>query len=140
MRRFITGVKDGRSCMVKVIDCNPGGSEVYLQEFTDFPVHPPAARPPARSEFLDLAIPVGHVKWMTTYFPPNGEWPTMHYTDSIDCHTVIAGSVDLILDDGAHTLKAGDCVMVTGVDHAWKAGADGCTTSILLIGTPPPES
>ena len=75
---------------------------------------------------------------MTTYFPPNGEWPAMHYTDTIDCHTVIAGSVDLILDDGAHRLAAGDCVMVTGVDHAWKAGPDGCTTSILLIGTPPP--
>ena len=24
-------------------------------------------------------------------------------------------------------------------EDAWKAGAEGCTTSILLIGTPPPE-
>ena len=44
----------------------------------------------------------------------------MHHTDTLDLETIISGSVDLILDDGAHHLEAGDMVVMTGVDHAWR--------------------
>jgi hypothetical protein len=139
MRRLVTGVEDGRSCVIEVIDWRPDESQPALQDFIRFSAHPPPARPPASSAFLDLALAPGEIRWVTSHFPPNSDWPEMHYTDTIDCHTIVAGSIDLILDDGPHRLVAGDCVIVMGVDHAWKAGPEGCTSSVLLIGTPPPE-
>jgi hypothetical protein len=33
-----------------------------------------------------------------------------------------------------HPLAAGDSVVVTGVDHAWRAGPDGWRLSITTIG------
>jgi hypothetical protein len=30
-------------------------------------------------------------------------------------------------------------VVMTGVDHAWKAGPDGCRINAILIGTPPSQ-
>jgi len=41
-----------------------------------------------------------------------------------------------VLDDGAHRLEPGDTVVVAGVDHAWRAGPDGCTMVNTMIGTP----
>ncbi|MGQ9348086.1 hypothetical protein [Mycolicibacterium gilvum] len=68
---------------------------------------------------------------------PDSETP-MHHTDTLDLETVLSGSVDLVLDDGSHRLEQGDLVVLTGVDHAWRAGPDGCRLSAVLIGTPPP--
>jgi hypothetical protein len=61
----------------------------------------------------------------------------MHHTDTIDFDTIIFGEVDILLDDGPHHLVPGDCVVVKGVDHAWLAGPEGCTSSVVVIGTPP---
>ena len=139
MRRFVTGVKDGRASMVEVTEPTFDGASISGDEFIAFPANPPAPRPPGKGAFLDLGVKPGEVKWLTINFPPNVAHAEMHHTDTIDCHTIVAGSVDLILDDGAHRLVAGDSVIVTGVDHAWQAGGEGCTSSILVIGTPPPE-
>jgi len=137
MRRLISGVKDGRSCVVEATEITPGGPEIGVFDFVQFAIDPPAPRPPGRGALLDLQVPQGHVKWSTSYSPPNGEWATVHHTDSIDCHTVISGACELILDDGPHRLEAGDCVIVNGVDHAWRTGAEGCVSSSLFIATPP---
>jgi len=138
MRRLITGVRDGRSCIVEEVDYHPDEAKLGGSEFTSFPVGPGAPRPPGRGAWLDLHTPAGHLRWSTVRFAPNGGYPQMHHTDTIDCHTIVAGSIDLILDDGPHRLTAGDCLVVTGVDHAWQAGEDGCVTSIIIIGTPAP--
>lgn len=140
MRRFVTGVKDGKACMVKVSEVGFDDAPVTGHEFIDFSVNPPAPRPAGRGAFLDTGLAPGEVRWVTSQFAPGASYPTMHHTDTIDCHTIISGSIDLILDDGPHRLTAGDCVIVTGVDHAWQAGDEGCVSSILLIGTPAPEA
>jgi hypothetical protein len=31
----------------------------------------------------------------------------------------------------------GDCVVITGIDHAWRAGPSGCQISGIMLGTPP---
>lgn len=59
----------------------------------------------------------------------------MHHTDSVDFDVVLEGSVDLILDDGAHPLQRGDSVVMTGVDHAWRAGQDGCVLAASNVGS-----
>lgn len=138
MRRLITGVKDGKSCVTQVMEIDPGGSETALFDFVSFAIDPPPSRPQGHGILHDLGLTPGQVKWVTSYSPPNGEWPTVHHTNSIDCHTVISGACELILDDGAHRLEAGDCVIVTGVDHAWRTSEEGCVSSSLFIPTPPP--
>ena len=50
---------------------------------------------------------------------------------------ILGGQVELILDDGPHALQTLDCVVMTGVDHAWRAGPEGCVISGAAIGTPP---
>jgi quercetin dioxygenase-like cupin family protein len=62
----------------------------------------------------------------------------MHQTDTIDFDIVLSGALELILDDGAHPLQPGDCIVMTGVDHAWHAGAAGCRLSVIAIGSRPP--
>jgi quercetin dioxygenase-like cupin family protein len=78
------------------------------------------------------------MRWVVAEWVPGFEYG-MHHTDTIDFDVVLAGSVELTLDDGVHPMGVGDCVVVTGVDHAWRAGPDGCTLSVLSLGTPPHE-
>jgi hypothetical protein len=86
---------------------------------------------------MDLEVPPGIARWMLVHFGPGVERP-MHHTDTVDFDTIIFGSVEIILHDGPHRLEPGDCVVVTGVDHGWRAGPQGCTASVVVVGTPPP--
>jgi hypothetical protein len=74
---------------------------------------------------------------MLVQFKP-GTGSPVHHTDTWDFHSIVSGSIDLLLDDGPQHLIAGDCVAVMGIDHGWLAGPDGCITSVMSIGTPPP--
>jgi hypothetical protein len=63
--------------------------------------------------------------------------PGMHTTDSIDYGIVLAGEIELELDNGARTLlRAGDCVVQNGTRHAWRnhSGAPAVMAFILLGG------
>ena len=88
---------------------------------------------------MDLKVAPGCTRLITVVWPP-GLTAEMHYTDTIDVDTVLAGSVDIILGDGRHHLEVGDTVIVAGVDHAWEAGPSGATVSVMLLGTPSPEA
>jgi quercetin dioxygenase-like cupin family protein len=90
------------------------------------------------ADFLDLAVPAGSMRWAAIQYGPGAEF-SMHHTDTVDFDVVVAGSVELILDDGAHLLTVGDSAVVTGVDHAWRAGAEGCRLNIMTIGAAPPN-
>ena len=59
----------------------------------------------------------------------------MHHTDTVDFDLVLEGTVELLLDDGAHLLSSGDHAVVTGVDHAWRAGSEGCVLSAVALGS-----
>jgi len=138
MRMIITGVKDGKSCVVQEIECKTGEDPIAIMPLYDLKLDELAPRPPGKGDFLDIAVSPGVMRWMRVHFGPNGSAP-MHHTDSIDCHTVVEGWVDLLLDDGAHRLGPGDHAVVAGVDHGWQAGPQGCTTSIIIFGTPKPR-
>jgi hypothetical protein len=139
MRRFIAGDRDGKSCIVKELEFNPDGPEVLLQDFTRLALTPLPRRPKGRAQLLDLGVAPGELKWFTTYGPPHSGHPEMHHTNTIDCHVIIEGSVDLILDDGAHTLRAGDCAILMGIDHAWQGRDTGCKSSVIHIGIESPD-
>jgi hypothetical protein len=138
MRLIVTGVKDGKSCVVKEVDCTPQGSGFSTIPTADLALAALPPRPSGHSAFADLQVPPGKMVWLRVNFAPNEEHG-FHYTDTIDCHTIVAGAMDLLLDDGPHRLNAGDCAMVTGVDHGWRVGPEGCVSSLQIFGTPKPE-
>jgi hypothetical protein len=137
MRMIVTGVKDGQSCIVREIDYAAQGNDFAVAPTFDAIVADLPPRPSGKSVFADLQVSPGKVVWQRVTFPPAGAFP-FHCTDTIDCHTIVAGWMDLLLDDGPHRLGAGDSAMVTGVDHGWRVGPEGCTSSLMLIGTPKP--
>lgn len=142
MRTVITGIdSDGRSCIVSqdALDLNEvaPGFAMGIPYATNS--SPPPARPQGTAPLIDQFIAPGHVRWMIVDLGPNSETP-MHHTDTLDLETVVSGSVELVLDDGAHQLEAGDLVVLTGVDHAWRTGSQSARLSAVLIGTPPPDA
>jgi len=146
MRQIVTGVDGaGRSCVVREIVDPPVESVVRTHTIFETPGvifdtagHPAPARPPGHSPWVDLHVDVGLARWIIVQWPP-GLTASMHHTDTVDFDACLSGTIELILDDGPHRLDAGDCAVVTGVDHAWQAGPDGCTMAVLLVGTPPPS-
>lgn len=90
------------------------------------------------ADFLDLAVPPGSMRWTLIEYAPGAGF-SMHHTDTVDLDVVLSGSVELILDDGGHLLTVGDSAVVTGVDHAWRAGPEGCRLNVMTIGVAPPN-
>jgi quercetin dioxygenase-like cupin family protein len=138
MRIFKTGVNAaGTSCLVAIdeIVLNPVGDDfrIGLAYETHGPF--PPVRPMGFADLIDQQLAPGRIRWMLVEYGPGAQTP-VHHTDTLDFETVLDGSVELILDDGAHLLEVGDMVVVAGIDHWWKAGPRGCRLSVILIGSP----
>jgi quercetin dioxygenase-like cupin family protein len=142
MRRLLTGVnEDGRSCVVEETEIAPTEAVPGIAAAMLFATSqsPPPPRPAGRGDFLDLGVAPGVCRWMMLDWDPHHSW-AMHHTDTLDFDLVLSGRVDLILEAGEFNLEPGDCAVITGVDHAWRAGPSGCRISIITLGTPPPSS
>ena len=138
MRMIVTGIRDGNSCVVEEIDCTPAQDGMGIVAMLDLDLAALPARPPGKGEFVDIPVPFGMLRWYRVRFVPD-ETRRVHHTDTIDCHTVVAGSIELLLDDGAHRLEVGDSAVVNGVDHGWRTGAEGAAVSMIILGTPRPQ-
>ncbi len=78
----------------------------------------------------------GSVFRVVEYGP--GVTPRMHRTDSIDYAVVIAGEIDMQLDDSEVHLKAGDILVQRGTIHNWvNRGKVPCVIAFALIGAKP---
>jgi quercetin dioxygenase-like cupin family protein len=140
VRRLITGIDaEGRSAVVEEADLTYGEAMpgIGIDALFDIDQDPPPARPAGHGDHLDLGVRPGRARWIVVEYQPSMTFP-LHHTDTIDFDIVLAGSIELTLDDGVHLLETGDCVVMTGVDHAWRSGPDGCTLSVASFGTPPP--
>lgn len=59
--------------------------------------------------------------------------PFMHRTDTLDYAIVVKGEIDMLLDDSAVHLKAGDVVIQRGTNHAWSnRGTESCIIAFVL--------
>lgn len=60
--------------------------------------------------------------------------PAMHRTRTVDYAVILAGEIDMLLDDSEVHLKAGDVVVQRGTNHAWVNRGDApCQVAFILI-------
>ena len=60
--------------------------------------------------------------------------PAMHWTKSVDYAIVLAGEIDMLLDESEVHLTAGDVVVQQGTNHAWvNRGTEPCRIAFVLI-------
>ena len=143
MRLLITGSDDGGRAVVLVErEVEPARAESFVDILFTTSESPPPPRPPGDGEFFPVDVwgpgmppRPGMTSWQILRFVGSDSFP-MHQTDTVDFDTVLDGSVELLLDDGAHPLAAGDCVVI-GVDHGWRVGTEGATLAVLMIGSRP---
>lgn len=147
---MITGIDaEGRSCVVQDSEVVPapveGISGIATAMLYRTTQSPPPARPPALAATMDVQLAPGLVRCLVMDHEPyethNADKITarMHHTDTLDFVFVQEGSVEYLLQDGAHELGVGDCIVTPGVDHALRAGPDGCRLVVFSIGTPSPD-
>lgn len=163
MRRVVTGVgADGRSTVISD-DHAPVGFRPGTDGAGDFGlvrVDGGAFDPPAESAMvselwaldatpavttvdptLDLRsflveVPAGATKWLITQMGPGAGAP-MHSTHTVDYGLVVAGDIELLLENGAVQLHPGDAVVMNAVQHSWLAGPSGCVIATVMVGLPP---
>ena len=151
MRKFITGTtSDGRSCIVEESDVTtdpvPGVDKLTMANLWNLQACPPPPGPPQTGHFADVRLPPGHVRWMVVDHAPYEEHgplthaTEMHHTNAIDLIVVLDGSTRMLLQADERDLVPGDCIVMTGVDHAFKTGPDGCRVISVAIGAPNPSS
>jgi len=143
VRRVVTG-HDANGRAVIAIDENtknvrlsrPGISTSVIWTTEGFPADNSGADDEGARQ-VGTAHPNGTV-FRVVEFSPSAA-PRMHRTDSIDYAVVIAGKIDMQLDDGREVhLKAGDVLVQRGTIHNWfNRGDQPCIMAFVLIDARP---
>jgi naringenin degradation protein FdeH len=64
--------------------------------------------------------------------------PGMHKTQTVDYALVLDGEIWALMDEGEVLLKAGDCLVQRGTNHAWANRSDTpCRVAFILISATP---
>ena len=64
--------------------------------------------------------------------------PGMHRTDTLDYCVVLSGEIWAVLDEDEVLLRAGDCLVQRGTNHAWSNRSDRpCTIAFVLVAAGP---
>jgi mannose-6-phosphate isomerase-like protein (cupin superfamily) len=109
------------------------------------PQSPPPPRPPGLGNYIENNLPPGWLRWMVIEFADPSTYEgsnhsaDLHHTNTNSFLYVQEGAVRFGLQDGVHELRAGDCVMITGVDHSYVAGPGGCRLLVTQVGVPAPD-
>jgi naringenin degradation protein FdeH len=66
--------------------------------------------------------------------PSAARHPGMHRTHSVDYAIVLAGEIWAVMDVGETLLRAGDCLVQRGTNHAWSnRGTETCLVAFILV-------
>jgi mannose-6-phosphate isomerase-like protein (cupin superfamily) len=146
MRRLVLGVDDsGRSC-ISSSGAIPASDLAGESTFTIRHIHaidesPPAPVVKGLGRYRAGVLPPGHLDWYVIDHAPREEAesdqrpPDLHYRDVFDMIMVLKGSGRLILGDGVHAVRSGDCIVMAGTEHAFRPDHGGCRLMGLAIGT-----
>jgi quercetin dioxygenase-like cupin family protein len=87
----------------------------------------------------DRNVAIGTVFRVVNYAPGVAAFP--HRNDWIDYTIVIAGEIDMQLDEATEVhLKAGDIVIQRGTIHNWiNRGTENCTIAFIRVGAHPED-
>ena len=103
----------------------PSGSILRIVDF------PPVAAGPA-VDHATVVREMGLAHGAADGAPPRHAFT--HRTRSIDYAIVLAGEIDMLLDDSEVHLEAGDIVVQQGTNHAWvNNGTISCRIAFVLI-------
>jgi mannose-6-phosphate isomerase-like protein (cupin superfamily) len=135
VRRVVTGV-DGTGRSVFLSDGDADGRAAFGTEglwLTD-PARGLDAVAGPDTAYATLEPPPGGTSWRVFDLPTDeavaeylagqgvadADAAGFHTTETIDYVMILDGEVTLELDDGSVDLKAGDCVVQRGTNHAWR--------------------
>jgi len=98
--------------------------------------------PPAGLELRDVSPEqaaqafsmYGQSQVLTGAHKANSRHPFMHRTETVDYAVVLSGEIVMLLDDSEVTLKAGECLIQRGTNHAWTNRSDKpCRVLFVLV-------
>jgi quercetin dioxygenase-like cupin family protein len=70
--------------------------------------------------------------------PDAGRHPGMHKTSTVDYAIVLSGEIWALMDEGETLMKAGDCLVQRGTNHAWANRSDApCLVAFILVSANP---
>ena len=89
------------------------------------------------ARILGTAPPADGTRFAVIDFPP-GNHGRMHRTETIDYVIVIAGEIDMDMDEETAHLRAGDVMVQRGTNHAWvNRGTTPARLAFVLIDARP---
>ena len=105
-----------------------------ILRIVDFPPITPEA---ASVSHADVVREMG----LGRHVPEGARHPFVHRTRSIDYAIVLAGEIDMLLDDSEVHKKAGDILVQQGTNHAWvNNGKETCRIAFILIDAQEPPA
>jgi quercetin dioxygenase-like cupin family protein len=145
LRRVVTGHdKNGKA--IVTIDENvknaaqgrPGALASVVWSTAGFPINNDGAGDESGRK-VGTTLDDGTVFRVVEFSP--GVQRRMHRTDSIDYAVIMAGEIDMELDESTVHLKAGDVLVQRGTIHNWvNRGTAPCTIAFILIAAKPAEA
>src|SRR2546429_9518133 len=89
------------------------------------------------ARMLGRPPPPNGTRFTVNELPPGRSGP-MHRTETIDYVIVLAGELEMQMDDSTVKLKAGDVLVQRGTNHAWNnRGTDPGRVAFILIDAKP---
>jgi quercetin dioxygenase-like cupin family protein len=143
-RRVVTGHDETGRAVVKIDEISrnlassrPGATASVVWTTQGFPVENAGNEDQGRRP-TGTTLENGTVFRVLELAP--GASPRNHRTDSIDYAVVMAGEIDMELDDTTVHLKAGDVLVQRGTIHNWvNRGTVPCVIAFVLIAAKPVE-
>ena len=142
IRRVVTGHDATGRAIVKIdetaknlVSSRPGATSCVVWTTQGFPVNNDGEEDEGLRK-TGTTLDNGTVFRVLELAP--GVSPRNHRTDSIDYAVVMAGEVDMELNDATVHLKAGDVLVQRGTIHNWvNRGTEACVIAFVLIAAKP---
>jgi quercetin dioxygenase-like cupin family protein len=142
IRRVVTSHDDKGKAVVAidevsrdVVSFRPGATVANIWSTAGFPVDNNGLADTAKE--ITATTRAGGTVFRVIEFAP-GVAPRNHRTDSIDYAIVLAGEIDMTLDDQVVTLRAGDVLVQRGTIHNWvNKGTAPCVIAFVLVAAKP---
>lgn len=142
IRRVVTGHDDKGKAVVRIDEIakngkshRPGSHGTVIWTTDGYPVNNDGNEDAATRK-VGTNLANGTVFRVSQYEP--GVAPRNHRSESIDYALVIAGEIDMELDETTVHLKAGDVLVQRGTIHNWvNRGNEACVIAFILIGAHP---